>query len=592
MKKISYKIFLAITLTCFILTTGFGTYSIHQLMNTNQKEIETYKESLLDDYDTMIKNQVETAVSLLTYAYNRYASGELTEKEAKEVAINLINSLEYGEEGYFWIDDVDGYLIAHPVSKSAVGTNRLQLKDPNGVPLVENIIDRAINQTDKGYSEYMWEKPEDSTGTLYPKRVYSSLFTPWQWVVSTGNYIDTIEEIVQTKENEYGQSLNFKIVVTIVFVILSTVLTLIIATLLSKLITKPITKMVNNIKQDEHGNISIKELEIKSKDEIGELGQAINAMLKQVTNFVTGTKKIANKVTDSSVNLLKVATERTHSIEAVSRTMEEFTQGVSEQADATQKGSENLNVLAKEINTVVENAQNVRNYIIGADKAGKMGLQAVNNLKATFTTYDETIHHLTDGIEILVGKSASIGTIIEAIQGIAEQTNLLALNASIEAARAGEAGRGFSVVAEEIRKLAEGTTQSAKQIGEMVGDIQEQVKTITCTLDETKALFNEVDESISHTGNAFGTIEDAVVHTNVEVDQLLGNTDKMSQQKEKVIQVIEYISATAEESAASSEEISASLEEQTISIEEISNTAKELENISSVLQEFVHKFSL
>ncbi|TCT12881.1 methyl-accepting chemotaxis sensory transducer with Cache sensor [Natranaerovirga pectinivora] len=592
MKKISHKILLAIILTSFILTTGFGMYNISYMINNHRNELKLLRESLLDDYDIMIKNQVETAVSLIEYSHNQYRLGNITQNEAKEQSKRLIRTLKYGEEGYFWIDDTKGVLIEHPVAIQAIGTNRIGIEDPNGVKLIQNIIDSGVNKTNDGFTEYMWEKPDDNSGELYIKRAYSQLFEPWDWIISTGNYIDSIENIVQIRQEEYTSALKLSIIVTVLFVLFSSILTLIIAIVLSRKITKPIVEMVNNIKKDEDGNISIKEINIQSKDEIGQLAMAINTMIEQVKHFIEETKQISDNVVDYSQGLSNVAEESTASIEGVSRAMEELTQGVAEQASATQNGSETLNTLANEINTVVEITNNLRNYIIGADKSGQMGLQAVTNLQDSFSIYNDKSNHLTKGIEILVYKSESIGTIIEAIQGIAAQTNLLALNASIEAARAGEAGKGFAVVADEIRKLAEGTAQSTKQIGDMVNDIQAQVINLTNNLGETKILFDKVDESILHTGNAFGTIEDAVKNTISEVDKLLDNTNKINSRKDLVVKVIEDISATAEESAASSEEISASLEEQTRSIDEISTTATELQHISTTLQSVISKFKL
>lgn len=593
MKKIKHKILLLITLTCLILSTALGAYNIFFIMHNHDKELENFQQALFADYEKMLKYEVEISAGLLDYAYKQYQEGTLTEEEAKELAKNLIKTLRYGTDGYFWIDAVDGTLIAHPISEAAEGTNRLNLQDPNGTYLIKNIIDAAVHGTENGYTLYSWEKPEDAgTEKLTLKRTYSSLFNPWNWIVSTGTYIDEVDGILETRQAEQDRLLKINIAVTIGFGLFATLITYFIAALLSNKISKPIVQISNSIKKDEQGRIHIQDISIESKDEIGELAIAINTMLGQVRTFIENTQDLSHRVSNYSLNLSNITEETSASIEGVAKAMEELTHGISIQSAATLEGSENLLHLSDDINTVVHSSSNVRSYIEETELSGKNGLTILGNLHHTFDAYNEKTDKLASNINTLVEKSQLVGTIIEAIQTIAGQTNLLALNASIEAARAGEAGRGFAVVADEIRKLAEGSAVSAKQIEDMIQEIQGQVTHLVNNLNDTKILFHEVGESISVTGNAFNAIENSVENTIVEVDKLFAHAEKMNHRKNSVVGVIQNISAISQESTASAEEVSASLEEQTTSVEEISKAAEELSEITNRLEEIISTFKL
>ncbi|MEW9122662.1 MAG: methyl-accepting chemotaxis protein [Thermotaleaceae bacterium] len=593
MKKIKHKILLLITLTCLILSTALGAYNILFIMHNHDKELENFQQALFADYDKMLKYEVEIAAGLLDYAYKQYQEGTLTEEEAKELAKNLIKTLNYGTDGYFWIDAVDGTLVAHPISEAIEGTNRLNLQDPNGTYLIKNIIDAAVNGTEDGYALYSWEKPEDTgTGKLTLKRTYSGLFNPWNWIVSTGTYIDEIDGILETRQAEQDRLLKINIAVTIGFGLFATIITYFISALLSNKISKPIVQISNSIKKDEQGRIHIQDISIESKDEIGELAIAINTMLGQVRTFIENTQNLSHRVSNYSLNLSNITEETSASIEGVAKAMEELTHGISIQSAATLEGSENLLHLSDDINTVVHSSSNVRSYIEETELSGKNGLTILGNLHHTFDAYNEKTDKLASNINTLVEKSQLVGTIIEAIQTIAGQTNLLALNASIEAARAGDAGRGFAVVADEIRKLAEGSAVSAKQIEDMIQEIQGQVTHLVNNLNDTKILFHEVGESISVTGNAFNAIENSVENTIVEVDKLFAHAEKMNHRKNSVVGVIQNISAISQESTASAEEVSASLEEQTTSVEEIAKAAEELSEITNRLEEIISTFKL
>ena len=502
MKKISYKIFLAIVLSCMILSTVLGAYNIFYIAANNRYEIDTYRKTLLDDYDKMIKHEVATAISVLEYAHGQYKNGSLTEEEAKELGRKLVKALKYGNEGYFWIDGLDGTLIGHPMLPDKEGSNRIGSKDPNGVMVIQNIIECATKGTNNGYSEYMWEKPEDvGTGKLSPKRAYSELYTPWNWVVSTGNYIDEISAIVDKRIVEQNSAFRVNVAVTVAFVILSSLITSLIAIFLSRRLSKPIIHMMERIKKDEAGNIRIQEITVESKDEIGELAKAMNIMLGQVKHFVeevsTSSERLIQNAShiQSLSNMLETRTDETA---AATRVMNGY---MEESASATGQISSTVKEVESAINSIAQRAETgagLSNEV--SERASRLTKNTLASKVKAKTVYESTKASLEYAIQE-VEQVKQINALSEEINRIAGQTNLLALNANIEAARAGEAGRGFAVVADEIRKLSESTSQTVDSIQKIVSTITTSVNNLVTTSEKVldyieKQILSEYEELV------------------------------------------------------------------------------------------------
>lgn len=185
MRKFRTKLLVIFGILFLLVATIFVASNTLNTINYNKQQLADYEKELLADYDQLIKFQTESAIKLLEYAYNQYESGAMNEEEAKKLGQTLIKELRYGDSGYFWIDHVDGTLIAHPEQPQNEGNNRLDIQDPNGTYLIRNIIEAATTGVNDGYTEYMWEKP--GVDGLVMKRAYSQLFEPWEYIVSTGN---------------------------------------------------------------------------------------------------------------------------------------------------------------------------------------------------------------------------------------------------------------------------------------------------------------------------------------------------------------------------------------------------------------------
>ncbi len=335
-----------------------------------------------------------------------------------------------------------------------------------------------------------------------------------------------------------------------------------------------------------------KQINIESNDEIGELSRYFNKFLEKLRNIIENITQNADITAENANTLAVAAKETTSSISEVSKAVEELATGASEQASEASKSSEKLILFGSEINLMNQAVQNAKKHSDHMNQLSQEGLKTFNYLSDKFSQNTEINQQVTNNVEQLAEKSTSINQIVNAIQSVADQTNLLALNAAIEAARAGESGRGFAVVADEIRKLAEQTAVSTKEIETIINEIQKEISTTKNNMDHANALGSESQAAVKETIEGFNQIMQAIEETIAEIDDLIQSVQKVDSEKDVVIENIQGIAAIAQQSAASTEEVSASVEEQTATIETMAQTVEELKKIANLLKNEVNKFKI
>ncbi|EPY6472214.1 methyl-accepting chemotaxis protein [Clostridium sporogenes] len=394
---------------------------------------------------------------------------------------------------------------------------------------------------------------------------------------------------------EFKKPLNNIIVGFLSVIAISLVAAVIFALYAGKKISDPIlkiTELVNETKDLDLTSRNNYETIALYKDETGIIGRAVIDLREELKNIVQELKKSSKDVLKYS-EIVNGATEETvQSIEAISTTVDELAKGSVDQAKDAQNGSEKLFSLAEEIKITHNSTDLVKTYSLETKENSEKGILSMKETIDKFKENNRVNKELGKNVEMLSNKSGSIGEIINSIQSIAEQTNLLALNAAIEAARAGEAGKGFAVVAEEIRKLAEQTSISTKEIENIVREIQFEIDNTKNNMDLSEKVVGEVNDAMKISKKSFDIITKSIVDIINQIEILVENVNKVDSDKEEVLTAIQGISAIAEESAASTEEVSASVEEQTASMESISQTAKDLKEITSTLDELVNKFEI
>lgn len=328
------------------------------------------------------------------------------------------------------------------------------------------------------------------------------------------------------------------------------------------------------------------------KDETGEMAKAMREMQANLIDLIRQVKTASDKLYGAAEELNGTSEEVAMSSEEISHTIEELANGATEQATETETGANQINELGQLMN---ESNQSVESVVASAGHVDELvaeGLTVIKDLTVKTEASATASNHIYETIVKTNQSAERISSASEMIASIAEQTNLLALNAAIEAARAGDAGRGFAVVAEEIRKLAEQSTASTKEIDGVVEMLIKNSTAAVTNMEEVSQIVSHQTQSVQDTETKYLEISNAIGQANKAIHLMQGLSLQMDGKKEKILEVVQSLSAIAQENAASTEEVSASMEEQSATIQEVANASAELTIIANGLKGNVEQFIL
>jgi methyl-accepting chemotaxis protein len=503
MKKIIYKVFILVSGSILVLGIFLTVYMLNVLTNSNEKTIKEFESVLKTGFDIKLQEEVQIVVSLLQAISEEHQNGAFSMTEAKKRGADLVRKLRFGNEGYFWIDDVNGNNVVL-LGRDAEGKNRLESKDAKGYLLVKDFIKKGVNGG--GFTEYWF--PKKGGGESFPKRGYTLLFKPFDWVVGSGNYHDEIESKIAEKRETLRKNTENTRILLIVFIIIATSIIIILSLLIfRRIIVQPVAYLSAKAKEISEGNLYINIL-VKQKDEIGFLGNALNTMVIKL-------KEVINVINENVQNV-------SSGTEQISLRSQQIAQGANEQAATVEEISSSIEEMVSAINQNTENAQQTEKIAIHAEIG-------INEAKMATSNTLETMRSIADKIKI--------------IREIASKTALLAINAAIEASKAGEYGKGFAVIASEIRKLSE-NTQKATQI------ITDLTNSSLIIAEKAETVLNEIVPDVHKTARLVQEIAAASIEQNTNANQI----NKAVQQFSAVIQ---QNSSLAEELSTGAEELSA-----------------------------------
>lgn len=377
----------------------------------------------------------------------------------------------------------------------------------------------------------------------------------------------------------------------IVLLIISALLFVIISWFLQRQIIAPINQLSANAKELADLNLNVKILNPKGQDEIANLAKAFNAMKTRLTETINVVANSANQIASSSLVLAESSRQTSEASNQVALTMNDIASGTSTQSDQAEHIVEMMQKTNDEVANSLQKAETTLARAIQSTHIARKGEDAINEAIKHLNSVTQTVSYATDSIQKLGKRSEEIGGIITVITGIAEQTNLLALNAAIEAARAGEQGKGFAVVASEVRQLAEQSSLASGQITSLIKDIQAETAVTVRTMESNLLAVEEQVHIISKGGNALQEIVEQVAETEQGVKEMKSAFTNVNDNSLDVQQAIHDISRIIEDSAAATEEIAATSEEQHATVAEISQNSEELAEISTKLQNEVKKFT-
>lgn len=543
--KFRTKLTLALVVCTIALGSVLGCISLYLQWHSSQIITAESRKTLFDNFDKNSRNQVENAVSLLQSVYDRSTKSGATIDEAKKLAADLLRELKYDKEGYFWADTTDGVNVVF-LGKPAEGKSRLDQLDKKGNQFIKNIIENG-RKPGGGYTDYWF--PKAGSDTPSPKRSYSLEFKPFGWVVGTGSYVDDIDAVMaKTIDSEHKKLVNNVILYTII-----TLFSIISAVTLSLLFSKHMIKELGG----EPADIS----EMASRIAAGDLNITHDTS-KSSTGIHAAMIAMAAKLRSLVGEISRSSHDVSTAAEQVSATAVRIATGSEEVAAQTATVATAGEEMSATSNDIAHNCQMAAEGATRAAEAATQGTDIVNATIAAMGKISTTVQSSAKTVVNLGARSEQIGEIIGTIEDIADQTNLLALNAAIEAARAGEQGRGFAVVADEVRALAERTTRATKEISEMIKAIQKETQ---AAVGEMEAGVHQVDEGTreaAKSGEALSDILEQINAVAMQVSQIAtaaeeqtATTSEISNNMMQITDVIHQTSRGSHESAAAAAQL-------------------------------------
>lgn len=330
----------------------------------------------------------------------------------------------------------------------------------------------------------------------------------------------------------------------------------------------------------------------KNKSELGFMANNIDKMRGNLNSIIGNIRGDSGALLNFSEDIFVNTTEVSYSVEEVAKAVEELANGSNEQAQDCTSGYNKMNLLAERLDEAAKGSNLLGEYANKAAGINKDNAEVLKALKISIEENNQGVKMISERIFGLDEKSNSIKDIVATVNDIAEQTNLLALNAAIEAARAGDAGRGFSVVADEIRKLAEETHSATLVVEEIIEEISQDIGATRLEMDNVNSTLEQSNSVVEETLISFDAIQDSVEQILNQVNNLIESIRNVEKDKEEVTESIESITSIAQETSASTEEVSAAIEEQSANMEEISNMTEKLKEMAYSLEDIIESFKV
>ena len=512
----------------FMLTLTFISMAL-LLFITLKQERASYDELKI----TELRHLTQSVASVLDAYDHRVKAGDITLEQAQREAMDLVNQMRFGESDYFWLMDYEGITLMHP-DPSEIGKGVSNTVDINGKYFLRT-VPRDLIEKGESISEYHWQRANSSKPS--PKISHILAYKPWKWAIVTGVYVDDIEEAF------WQQAYSI-----ILFSLLIVFLIGLIAFAIARSITQPLKLTVTAMADISQGDGDLTaRLKVQGNDEIAQLTQYFNGFVERIHNVIIQASRASEAVSAAAEELSSITNESSATI--------------SQQTKETDQVATAIHEMSTTVHEVAQNAGRAASAASNADQEAIQGKQQVDITIKAIHDLTGQVKSSAEVIQTLRSDSENIGSVLDVIRNVAEQTNLLALNAAIEAARAGEHGRGFAVVADEVRTLAQRTQESTDEIQVIIEQLQNAALKAVSVMDESLKFTEATEATAAEAGESLDRIFAAVESIRDQNDMIASAAEEQSLVAEEINRNVVNIVNLSQTTSESTEQINHASEE-------------------------------
>ncbi|TWO82349.1 chemotaxis protein [Shewanella algae] len=503
--------------------------------NALESEIDHVKEKLLEERRLELIHMTEVTKEIVSSQQSHGGDYKA-----------ILQNIRFGSTGYFYIYDSKGNNLFHALQPEQEGTNQIGMTDPKGTRIIVGLLNAARNGD--GFLTYYYQKP--GANKLVEKIGYAAIIPNTDWIIGTGAYMDDIDSsVAKFRQTEMEYSMD-RLWLTLMIAITTILVTVISILFIAKRAIDPIRNMLSNLNDIAQGEGDLtKRLQVHGEDEIAQLGRAFNRFVDKLQHIIGNVTTTTQVVQDASSSINAQTQAIVAQLANHNNETEQVVTAITEMSSAAHE-------VALNTNQVAEATYAAANEVAKAQECVDISLTEISTLMAE-------VDSAADHIQSLNEQSQKINSVLSVIGSIAEQTNLLALNAAIEAARAGEHGRGFAVVADEVRGLANRTQASTQEINEMLSELHRLVSLAVTSMEESQQSCHRsvessrlISESLGAVTNSVTTISDMSTQIATAATEQSSVTEEISRNIYAIQEIVAELLHSSEEAARVSQTVS------------------------------------